>query len=107
LRHHGKFALAAEVVADIALGKEFAAESGRFALGRNGIGHHNIDVGALDGSLMTSLPVKNDAVRGASFIMTRGSVMTWPFLFCVPMIDTGSMDPPSSSLLRTSESCAE
>jgi hypothetical protein len=35
---------------------------------------------------MTSLPVKNDGVRGASFIITCGSVMTWPFLFVVPMM---------------------
>jgi hypothetical protein len=49
LRHDGKLTFTAEVIADIPLGKELAAESGRFALGRNGIGHHNIDVGAPDG----------------------------------------------------------
>ena len=79
MRHDGKFALAAEVIADITLGKEFAAESGRFALGRYRM---TSTLARLTASLMTSLPVKNDAVRGASFIMTRGSVMTWPFL-CV------------------------
>jgi hypothetical protein len=36
---------------------------------------------------MTSLPVKNDGVRGASFIMCQVSVYVWPFLFFVPMTE--------------------
>src|SRR5678816_235688 len=43
-------------------------------------------------SLITSLPVKNEVVRGASFIMNAVSVNTWPFLFLVPMTDVVSID---------------
>src|SRR5690349_8118651 len=43
-------------------------------------------------SLITSLPVKNDVVRGASFIMNAVSVYTCPFLFLVPTTDVVAID---------------
>ena len=49
LRHHRKFAFPAEIVADIALGKQLADQGRRFALRRNRIGNHHIDTGAPDG----------------------------------------------------------
>jgi hypothetical protein len=45
LRHDGKFALATEVITDIALGKQFSDECGCFALRCDWIRNHDVAAG--------------------------------------------------------------
>jgi hypothetical protein len=52
---------------------------------------------------MTSLPVKNDGVRGASFIIFQVSVKVCPFLFFVPMTEcVSAMIQAPFTVFRTS-----
>ena len=71
LRHDGEFAFAAEVVADVALGKELADQGGRFALRSNRIRDHHVAAGPPERFLDNLAARKNDGVRGASFIIVQ------------------------------------
>src|ERR1051326_1123154 len=53
---------------------------------------------------MTSLPVKNDGVRGASCIIVQVSVNVCPFLFFVPMTEcVSAMGQAPFTVFRTSK----